>query len=74
MNKTIKTLSDIKGFTEALGEHPGRELYKTYIESYSSLTDIEKAQHKISQSETYKNYCLAKQYGIQIYNYTQGNI
>jgi hypothetical protein len=67
------TQMKIKKFTEALGEHPGRVLFEQYISAYKDLCDIDKAQHKIAQTDTYKNYCLAQQYGIQIYNYTQGN-
>lgn len=68
------TQMKIKPFNDALGDHPGQVLFTRYISAYKDLPDVDKAQHKISQSETYKNYCLAQQYGIHIYNYTQGKI
>lgn len=64
----------IKPFSEALGEHPGQVLFNQYISAYKDLDDVEKAEHKLAQTQTYKNYLLAQQYGIQIYNYTQGQL
>lgn len=64
----------IKPFGEALGEHPGQVLFTQYISAYKDLCDVEKAEHKLAQSQTYKNYLLAQQYGIHIYNYTQGQL
>lgn len=64
-------MNSVEPFMDALGEHPGKKMYDEYIRAYASLDAIERAQHKLAQSQTYTNYVLAKKYGIQIYNYTQ---
>ena len=61
-------------FLEALEEHPGRKMYVEYMQAYQSLDPMEQAEHKLAQSDTYRNYLLAQKYGIQIYNYTQGEL
>jgi hypothetical protein len=72
--KTIKTLQDlnredgITTFTEELGQHPGHVLFEQYISAYKDLDDVEKAQHKLSDSQVYRDYIDAQKYGIQIYN------
>jgi len=58
----------ITTFTEELGNHPGREMFVKFIKSYTDLPDIEKAQHKLSNSQLYRDYIDAQKYGIQIYN------
>jgi hypothetical protein len=68
------TPPDMTPFMEALGEHPGRKMFEEYIGAFTKLDDLERAEHIIAQSDTYKNYLLAQKYGIQIYNYTQGEL
>ena len=73
--KTITILGDlhredgITTFTEELGQHPGRDLFLKFIKGYTELDDIDKAQHKLANSQTYIDYCDAQKYGIQVYNY-----
>lgn len=73
--KTIKVLQDlhredgITTFTEELGQHPGRDLFLKFIKGYTELDDVDKAQHKLANSQTYIDYCDAQKYGIQVYNY-----
>ena len=66
--KTKPRVDGITTFTEELGNHPGRDMYVKYIESYTKLPDIEKAQHKLANSQVYRDYLDARKYGIQIYN------
>ena len=66
----MKTNS-VEPFADALGEHPGKKMYDDYVRAYAQLSSVEQGLHKVAQTQTYKNYVLAKQYGIQIYNYTQ---
>ncbi len=65
--KTIRTLHDLD-FTNELGEHPGIQLFELFIQSYKQLDDVDKAQHKLANSQTYIDYCDAQRYGKQIYN------
>lgn len=58
----------ITSFREEFAPHPGRKMFQEYIQAYSKLPDLERAQHKLANSETYKNYCDAMKYGVQIYN------
>ena len=73
--KTINILQDIHRedgittFTEELGSHPGRDLFLKFIKGYTELDDVDKAQHKLANSQTYIDYCDALKYGIQVYNY-----
>ena len=72
--KTINTLADldredgITTFTEEFAPHPGIEMFESFINAYKQLDDIDKAQHKLANSQTYIDYCDAQRYGKQIYN------
>lgn len=72
--KTITILGDlhrddgITTFNEELGSHPGRELFLKFIKGYTDLDDVDKAQHKLANSQTYIDYCDAQKYGVHIYN------
>ncbi len=72
--KTIKTLADlnredgITSFRSEFEEHPGRVMWKEYIQAYTLLGPLEQAQHKIANSETYINYADSMKHGIHIYN------
>tara|TARA_B110000858_G_C17622256_1_gene389535 strand:+ start:361 stop:618 length:258 start_codon:yes stop_codon:yes gene_type:complete len=65
--KTTRTLHDLD-FTNELGEHPGIQLFELFIQSYKQLDDVDKAQHKLANSQLYINYLDAQKYGIEIYN------
>ena len=58
----------ITSFTEEFAPHPGRKMWQEYIQAYSKLPELERAEHKLANSETYVNYCDAMKYGVQIYN------
>ena len=58
----------IQSMLDAQNEHPGKKMWRDYIQAYSYLDDIERAQHKLADTQTYRNYCDAMKYGIQIYN------
>lgn len=63
----------ITSFNEEFAPHPGRKMFQEYIQAYSKLPELERAEHKLANSETYVNYCDAMKYGVQIYNIrTQG--
>ena len=74
MKGTVKTLQDldradgITSFSEEFEEHPGRKMWKEYIQAYAYLDPIEQAQHKLADSPTWRNYSDAMRLGIQIYN------
>lgn len=50
------------------GAHPGQTMFDNFIQSYKQLDDMDKAQHKLANSQVYLNYLDAQKYGIQIYN------
>lgn len=56
-------------FDQEFQHHPGRKLWQQYIQAWTSLDSVDQAQHKLADSETFRNYCLALKYGVQIYNY-----
>lgn len=58
----------ITSFNEEFDSHPGRVMWKDYIQSYAYLDPLEQAQHKLANSPTYVNYTDAMRFGIQIYN------
>lgn len=67
--KDLKRPDGITTFTEELGNHPGRDMFLKFIKGYQDLPDIEKAQHKLANSQVYQDYLDAQKYGIQIYNH-----
>ena len=73
--KTFQTLQDmdradgITSFRSEFEEHPGRKMWKEYIQAYAYLDPVEQAQHKLANSQLYIDYCDAQKYGIQVYNY-----
>ena len=71
---TKEELMVIQTMLDAQAEHPGKKMWRDYIQAYSYLPDMERAQHKLADSETYRNYCDAMKYGIQIYNMRDGGI
>ena len=62
----------ITSFNEEFAPHPGRKMFQEYIQAYSKLPELERAEHKLANSETYVNYCDAMKYGVQIYNIRMG--
>ena len=75
MKGTVKTLQDldradgITSFRSEFEEHPGRKMWKEYIQAYAYLDPVEQAQHKLADSTTWRNYSDAMRLGIQIYNH-----
>ena len=65
---TFNRPDGITSFNEEFAPHPGRKMFQEYIQAYSKLPEIERAEHKLANSETYQNYCDAMKYGVQIYN------
>lgn len=59
----------ITTFRSEFEEHPGRKMWKEYIQAYAYLDPVEQAQHKLANSQLYIDYCDAQKYGIQVYNY-----
>lgn len=58
----------ITSFNEEFESHPGRKMFKEYVQAYAYLDPVEQAQHKLSDSTTWRNYRDAMQLGIGIYN------
>ena len=58
----------IKTFTEEFAPHKGVEMFELFINAYKQLDDVDKAQHKLANSQTYIDYCDAQRYGKHIYN------
>jgi len=59
----------ITSFNEEFDQHPGRVMWKEYIQAYSYLDPLEQAQHKIADGQTWRNYSDAMRLGVHIYNY-----
>ena len=83
--KTVKTITlplenldrsdGITSFSEEFEQHPGRKMFKEYIQAYAYLDPIEQAQHKLADSPTWRNYSDAMRLGVQIYNHrTNGGL
>ncbi len=68
----FKRNDGISSFNEEFAPHPGRKMWQQYIQAYSKLPELERAEHKLANSETYVNYCDAMKYGVQIYNIRMG--
>lgn len=66
--KIVNTPDGIKIFTKKFAPHPGIEMFDNFIQAYKQLNDMDKAQHKLANSQTYIDYCDAQRYGKQIYN------
>lgn len=49
-------------------ERPHEDMYNEWFYGYFNLSKEQKAQEKLADSEIYQRHCLAKKYGIQIYN------
>ena len=47
---------------------PHEDMYNEWFYGYFNLSKEQKAQEKLADSEIYQKHCLAKKYGIQIYN------
>jgi len=52
----------------SIAPHPGKSLYKEYMNAWARLDATDRALHKIAETETYCNYQLAKKYGVQVQN------
>ncbi len=48
--------------------HPGKSLYNEIVSTWNALDDVDRALHRVAETDTYATYCLAQQYGHQIHN------
>lgn len=59
----------ITSFNEEFDKHPGRVMWKEYIQAYCNLDPLEQAIQKLSDGPTWRNYSDAMRLGVHIYNH-----
>lgn len=47
---------------------PATNFYLKWYKPYTELNALDQAMHKLSRSDVYRRYELAKRYGKQLYN------